>query len=80
MTHPIILGGERAGEITIISPIEPHHLDKKQRFHFEDLCQRVTTASVIQGRGRDLLLRVYLAGLYHGIEVGAEYQKQRTES
>ena len=61
-------------DIAIVSPIEPHHLDKKQRFHFEDLVRRVSLKSVHQGLGRDLLLRVYLAGLYHGIKVGAEYQ------
>jgi len=66
-------------DVSIVCPIQPHELDKKMRFGFEDICQRVALKSVYDGRGRDLLLRVYLAGLYHGVTVGADYQKARGE-
>lgn len=64
--------------ISIICPIPPMSMDRKMRNGFEDICRRVAKAAVLEGRGTDLLLRVYLAGLYHGAMLGAE--KDRGES
>lgn len=54
---------------SVTAPIELHELDKPFRRGLEDLVERVTMKAVIDGDGRDLLLRVYLAGLYHGSEI-----------
>jgi hypothetical protein len=59
-------------DIDLVCPVQPHELDKKMRFRFEDLTRRVALKSAHEGRGNDLLLRVYLAGLYHGATLGAE--------
>lgn len=59
-------------QIDLLCPIKPHELDKQMRFGFNDLVQRVTTAAVLEGVGQDLLLRVYLAGLFHGVELQKE--------
>ena len=58
-----------ASMATLTCPIQPHELDPKMRDGFSDLVRRVTAKAAIEGRGRDLLLRVYLAGLYHGAEL-----------
>lgn len=53
----------------LVCPIEPHEMDKALRFGMEDIVRRVVVATTMQGVGRDLLLRVYLAGMYHGVEM-----------
>jgi hypothetical protein len=42
------------------------------RHSMTGLASRVAARSVIEGRGQDLLLRVYMAGLYHGMELQKE--------
>lgn len=54
--------------VSVACPIEPHMLDKKMRRGFEDMVERVVMANVVAGDGKDLMLRVYLSGLYHGAE------------
>jgi hypothetical protein len=41
----------------------------EQRKGMDRIVRRVAANSVMQGRGQDLLLRVYLAGMYHAMEV-----------
>ncbi len=47
-------------------PIEPHELTKDMRRGMDSIVQRVAAASAVSGSGVDLLLRIYLAGVYHG--------------
>lgn len=53
--------------IDLLCPVRPYELDKVMRAGFNDLVQRVVTAAVMDNRGRDLLLYVYLAGVSHGV-------------
>lgn len=62
-------------QIDLLCPVKPYELDKQMRFGFNDLVQRVTTAAVLHNEGRDLMLYVYLAGLYHGVELQKERSK-----
>lgn len=62
-------------EIGLVSPVEPYELDKRMRQGMEDICRRVATKSAVQGRGADLLLRVYMAGFYHGVKTGEEFAR-----
>jgi len=55
--------------VSIACPIEPYMLDKRMRRGLEQMVDRVVAANVLQDGGHDLLLRVYLSGLYHGAEV-----------
>lgn len=50
-------------------PVEPYEMDKALRAGMEDIVRRVVCAVTMQGAGRDLMLRVYLAGLSHGVEL-----------
>ena len=51
----------------LVCPIEPHEMDKALRAGINDIVRRVTCAAAMQGVGRELLTRVYLAGLFHGV-------------
>lgn len=53
----------------LVCPIEPHQMDKRTRQGFEDLVRRVVCANTMRGVGHDLLLRVYLSGIFHGVEL-----------
>lgn len=52
-----------------VAPIQPHEMTDEQRKGMDRIVRRVAANSVMQGRGQDLLLRVYLAGMYHAMEV-----------
>lgn len=52
--------------VSLTASVEPHELAKPMRDHLDDIVRRVTAAAVVEGQGHDLLLRVYLAGMYHG--------------
>lgn len=65
-------------DIDLLCPIEPHEIDKKQRFLWNDLLRRVTAKACVQGRGQDLLLYIYLAGLYHGAKAQAAKSEPAT--
>lgn len=64
---------------SIIAPVKPHELTKQQRERFSDLVRRVTVAAAVDGRGADLLIRVYMAGLYHGSEIYAETKEDEDD-
>lgn len=51
--------------------VKPHELDARLRRGLEDICRRVAAKSAVEGRGADLLLRIYMAGFYHG-EIAAQ--------
>lgn len=55
--------------ITLSAPIQPHELDKPMRHGMEDLVSRISARAVLEGRGQDLLLRIYMAGMYHATEL-----------
>ncbi|NPD16933.1 hypothetical protein HOY34_17205 [Xinfangfangia sp. D13-10-4-6] len=54
-----------------VAPIEFRSLPKAQQFSFERVVEKVVASCVIKGLGKDLLLQVYLAGLYHGSQSAA---------
>jgi hypothetical protein len=56
-------------DIPLVCPIEPYELDKQMRFGMSDLASRVAASCAAHGIGKDLLLRVYMAGIYHGVEL-----------
>ncbi|HYF56842.1 MAG TPA: hypothetical protein VEA41_21515 [Salinarimonas sp.] len=53
----------------LASPVEPHELPPAVTRSLADIVRRVTCAETVAGNGSDLLLRVYLAGFYHGLEL-----------
>ena len=53
----------------LTAPIEPHELDKRTRDGMRDIVRRVVARSVIEGRGEDIFLRVYMAGMYHAQQI-----------
>lgn len=53
-------------DIDLLAPIELYELDRRMRVGIENLVERVSAKAALKGRGRDLLLLVYCAGLYHG--------------
>ena len=64
----------------IVSPIQPYELDKPLRRGMEDIVRRVVATSAVQGVGQDIFLRVYMAGMYHGLELsGAGPVRDRPE-
>ena len=50
----------------LICPIEPHEMDKAMLKGFEDMVRRVVLLEADRGWGKDLLLRVFLAGVHCG--------------
>lgn len=49
-----------------IAPINFRSLPKAQQFGFERVVDKVVANCVVRCLGKDLLIQVYLAGLYHG--------------
>jgi hypothetical protein len=56
-------------DIPLLCPIEPHKMDKGMRRGFNDLVNRVVASAAGHGVGKDLLLRIYTAGIFHGVEL-----------
>ena len=56
-------------ELSVTPPIKLHEVDKKQLAAMQGIVDKVVCRAVVEGLGQDLLLRVYLAGLYHGSTV-----------
>lgn len=50
-------------------PIQPHELDGPLRRGMDDLVRKVVARSLFEGDGRDIFLRVYMAGMYHATEI-----------
>jgi len=43
----------------------------------QQVVKKVSSKAVIQGRGEDLLMRVYLSGLYHGMMMSDETEEKK---
>ena len=56
--------------LEVTAPVKLHEVDKKQLADIQVIVEKVVCRAVVEGLGKDLLLRVYLAGLYHGSQVG----------
>lgn len=63
-----------------VAPINFRSLPKAQQFGFEQLVNKVVASCVIRGAGADLLLEVYLAGIYHGSQSVAGWPCDRAAS
>lgn len=63
-------------DMTLSCPIQPHQIDKLMRGGLEGICQRVAVRAALDGAGSDLLLRVYLAGIYHGAGLAGPRSKE----
>jgi len=57
------------GEVRLTAPIHPGELPRAMERGLADIAARVSARAVVEGRGHDLLLRIYMAGLYHGAEL-----------
>jgi hypothetical protein len=60
----------------LLAPVRPHEIPAKTRKGLEDLVERITGAAVLHNRGKDMLLLIYLAGMYHGVELSAATQTE----
>jgi hypothetical protein len=47
-------------------------LPKLMNRGMRDICKRVVSAAVVRHSGDDLLLHIYMAGVYHGAEMAAK--------
>ena len=56
-------------EVKLCSPVEPYEMDKHLRRQMQELADRVAGCAAANGMGRDLILRIYMAGIYHGVEL-----------
>jgi hypothetical protein len=56
-------------DIPLLCPVEPHEMDKAMRRGFNEIVRRVTVSATAHGWGNDLLLRIYTAGIFHGVEL-----------
>jgi hypothetical protein len=56
-------------DIPLMCPVEPHEMSKPMRRGFDDLVSRLVVSAAAHGWGRDLLLRIYTAGIFHGVEL-----------
>jgi len=56
-------------DIPLLCPVEPHEMSKEMRRGFNEIVRRVTVSAAAHGWGNDLLLRVYMAGIFHGVEL-----------
>lgn len=65
---------ERIQNVT--APVDLHVLDKNLRAGIEEVVRKVVCRATFEGVGRDLFLRVYLAGLYHGSQSRAMIEKE----
>jgi len=63
--------------ISVSAPLQPHELDKKELIRLQQVVKKVSSKAVIQGRGEDLLMRVYLSGLYHGMMMSDETEEKK---
>ena len=66
-------------DISLVCPIDPGGLPKDMRRGMESIANRVAAASAARGLGKDLILRIYLAGIHHGVKLGAETPSRPTE-
>ena len=57
--------------VSLTASIQPHEIPKSMRDHLSDIARRVALAAAVEGNGHDLMLRVYLAGMYHGALAGS---------
>lgn len=53
-------------KLEVTAPIQPHEMDRALRNGLEEVVRKVVCRATFEGVGRDVFLRVYLAGLYHG--------------
>jgi hypothetical protein len=63
-------------DVSLACPVEPYELDKKMRSGMAHLAARVVASCAAHGLGDELLLRVYMAGIYHGVELGKRQKEQ----
>lgn len=56
----------------ILSPVKPHELTKQESSVMREILRRVIVAATIDGRGDDLMLRVYMTGIFHGFDACAD--------
>lgn len=61
----------------LTAPLHPGELPKAMRRGIEHIVERIVTASAVKGGGQDLLMRVYMAGVYHGAELAGQGIERR---
>lgn len=63
-----------------VAPVNFTSLPKKQQFAFQQVLNKVVTNCALQRQGNDLLMQVYLAGLYHGTQAAEGWPKEGAEN
>ena len=58
------LGDDVMGQV--FPPVDWSKVSKAQKDEFRRVVNKVVCAATANGMGADLMLRVYMAGLYHG--------------
>jgi hypothetical protein len=56
-------------DIPLLCPVEPYEMPKPMRRGFDDIVARIVVSAAGHGWGKDLLLRIYTAGIFHGVEL-----------
>lgn len=54
---------------TLVCPVEPHELPLKMRRGIDRIVNRIVATDASRGHGRDLFMRIYMAGMHHGVEL-----------
>lgn len=63
-------------DISKVAPISIQMLPRKERLSIESVVDKIVTSCVAKHTGRNLLVNIYLSGLYHGTEL-ANQTKQK---
>jgi hypothetical protein len=56
-------------DIPLLCPVEPYEMPKPMRRGFDDIVAHIVVSAAGHGWGKDLLLRIYTAGIFHGVEL-----------
>lgn len=66
MLPPLKAPPPRRDTTPTLSPVALHDVDKKTLAGIKAIVEKVIFCASIEARGRDLMIQVYLAGMYHG--------------
>lgn len=59
--------------MNILAPIDPRDLDERLRFGLEAIVRKIIHQATRDWyKGDNLLLRIYMAGMYHAAEIGTD--------
>lgn len=65
--------------IAVFPPMDWSKIPKAQKDEFRRVVNKVVCAATADGMGADLMLRVYMAGLYHGTLAANGWKEARDD-